>query len=113
MQFTVLTGGKKGTGLSSKTVTDVLSLIRSILKFAIQKGKAVACDGSNIHIKQTLKPMRILSKAEQKKLFQYLWLETSALVCWRLREKYSLRPNTSGVLSTSTAMSSLQRLAPR
>lgn len=67
-----LTGGKKGTGLSSKTVTDVLSLICSILKFAIQKGKAVSCDGSNIHIKHVSKPMRILSKAEQEKLCQYL-----------------------------------------
>lgn len=68
----LLIGGKKRTGLSSKTVADVLSLIRSILNFAIQKGKTVSCDGSNIHIKQTSKPMRILSKAEQEKLCQYL-----------------------------------------
>lgn len=68
----LLTGGKKGTGLSSKTVADVLSLIRNILKFALQEGKAISCDGSNIHIKQTSKPMRILSNIEQKKLCQNL-----------------------------------------
>lgn len=72
----LLIGGRKGTGLSSKTVADVLSLIRSILKFAIQKGKAVSCDGSNIHIKQASKPMRILSKAEQEKLCQYLYTDS-------------------------------------
>jgi len=34
------------------------------------------------------------------------WLETNALVCWKLWEKYSQRPSTSGVLCTSTAMCS-------
>ena len=35
------------------------------------------------------------------------WLETSALVCWRLWEKCSPKPSTNGVPSTSTAISSL------
>lgn len=65
-------GGKKGTGLSSKTVTDVLSVIRNILKFAIRKGMYVPCDGSAIQIKLSTKPMRVLSKTEQEQLCKYL-----------------------------------------
>lgn len=68
----LLHGGRNGTGLSSKTVTDSLSIVRSVLKFAIRKGKVVACDGSAVQIKQTVKPMRILSKAEQERLCSYL-----------------------------------------
>ena len=65
-------GGTNKTGLSSKTVADVLSLIRSILKYATQKGISVHCDTSIIHIKQEKKEMRVLSPLEQKKLCQYL-----------------------------------------
>ncbi|MDO4296509.1 MAG: site-specific integrase, partial [bacterium] len=68
----LISGGKKGTGLSTKTVTDVLSIIRSILKFAIRKGMYVPCDGSTIQIKHTVKPMRVLSKAEQERLCEHL-----------------------------------------
>ena len=35
------TGGLKGKGLSSKTVSDILSLIRNILQFATRKGKII------------------------------------------------------------------------
>lgn len=68
----LLHGGRNGTGLSSKTVTDSLSIVRSVLKFAIRKGKVVSCDGSAVQIKQTVKPMRILSKTEQERLCSYL-----------------------------------------
>lgn len=68
-------GGKKETGLSSKTVSDILTVIRSILKFAVQKGKRIACDGSSIHLKHVSKPMRILSKTEQDKLYQNLYAD--------------------------------------
>lgn len=68
----LLRGGRNGTGLSSKTVTDSLSVVRSVLKFAIRKGKVVPCDGSAVQIKQTVKPMRILSKTEQERLCSYL-----------------------------------------
>lgn len=66
-------GGKNGNGLSPKTVSDTLSVIRNVLKFAIKKGKTVPCDGSNIQIKQAQKGMRVLSKTEQEKLCQYLY----------------------------------------
>lgn len=70
--FLLLSGGKKGRGLSAKTVTDVLSVIRNILKFAIKKGMYVSCDGSAIQVKQKAKSMRVLSKTEQEQLCKYL-----------------------------------------
>ncbi len=69
------TGGQNGTGLSTKTVSDILSLIRSILRFASQKGKAIACDIHAVHIKHQSKEMRVLSRSEQEKLCQYLYSE--------------------------------------
>lgn len=68
-------GGKRENGLSPKTVSDTLSVIRSVLKFAIKKGKTVPCDGSSIQIKQVQKGMRVLSKTEQETLCRYLYSE--------------------------------------
>lgn len=69
----LIAGGQKGTGLSPKTVSDILSLIRNILQFAAQKGKAVPCDLHSIHIKQHTNEIRVLSRAEQNKLCRYLY----------------------------------------
>ena len=79
-------GGKNGTGLSPKTVTDALSVVRNILRFAIRKGKTVLCDGSAIQIKHLSKSMRVLSKTEQDELCQYLFSDLDScnigiLVC--------------------------------
>lgn len=71
----LVSGGKKGCGLSAKTVTDVLSVIRNVLKFAIRKGIYVPCDGSAIQVKHTTKPMRVLSKTEQEQLCKYILAE--------------------------------------
>jgi integrase len=71
----LLSGGNNGTGLSPKTVTGILSVIRNILKYAVQKGKTIPCNGDAIQIKQTSKEMRVLSKVEQEKLCQYLYSE--------------------------------------
>lgn len=71
--FLLVSGGKKECGLSTKTVTDVLSVIRNVLKFAIRKGMYVPCDGSDIRIKLTTKTMRILSKTEQETLCKYIF----------------------------------------
>ena len=67
-------GGKKEIGLSPKTVTDSLSVIRNVLNFAKAKGKIVSCDTSTIRIKKTVKAMRILSQTEQMQLCRYLSL---------------------------------------
>lgn len=70
--FLLVEGGKKGNGLSAKTVTDVLVIIRNILKFATRKGMYVACDGSAVQIKRTTKAMRVFSKVEQEQLCKYI-----------------------------------------
>lgn len=68
-------GCKKGQGLSPKTVSDVLSLIRNILQYASQHGKVISCDAHSIHVKRHMKELRILSINEQKKLCDYLYAD--------------------------------------
>lgn len=71
-RFLLKSGGKNEQGLSPKTVNDVLSIIRSITKFAAKKGIYVACDPSAIQVKQDSKPIRVLNKIEQKQLCTYI-----------------------------------------
>lgn len=67
-------GGKKGTGLSPKSVSDVLSILRNILQYAEQHNKVIACDARSIHIgRSKKKDLRVLSLDEQKKLCNYLY----------------------------------------
>lgn len=68
----LLYGGKNKSGLSSKTVMDTLSVIRTILKFAVRKGIFVPCNGMSVQIKQVSTSMRILSSTEQERLCSYL-----------------------------------------
>lgn len=76
-QYLLSVGGKSGKGLSAKTVVDILSLIRNILKFAIRKGKAIPCDGTSVQIKNDPSQMRIFSRSEQEQLCQYLYSHTT------------------------------------
>lgn len=85
-KFLLEAGGKKGNGLSPKTVSDVLAIIRNISKFAIRKGIYVACDANAVQIRQDIKPMRVLNKAEQSQLCEYILKKPEAcnigiLVC--------------------------------
>ena len=66
-------GGKAGKGLSPKTVSDALSVLRSILAFAVKKGLTASCDAESIHIKRPPKEMRVLTRGEQERLCQYLY----------------------------------------
>ena len=66
------TGGARKTGLSTKTVSSVLSIIRTALDFAVRNGKAVVCDAKSVKITQTAKELHILTKNEQEKLSEYL-----------------------------------------
>lgn len=82
----LLYGGKKGTGLSPKTVADTLSVVRSILRFASQSGVYTSCDEQSIHIKRPAGKMRVLSRNEQTKLCKYLYSDLNGcnigiLVC--------------------------------
>lgn len=69
----LLSGGKDCNGLSTKTVADVISVIRSILQYALKLGMSVHCDGRSVNIKQKTNDMRVLSRKEQDKLCQYLY----------------------------------------
>lgn len=68
----LLRGGREKTGLSAKTVSDVLSVIRSVLRFAVKAGKPISFDVQSIRIKQSTTEMRVLSRSEQDRLCQYL-----------------------------------------
>lgn len=59
-------GGKNKQGLSSKTVLDIISLVKSILRFSVSRGYSSAYTGSSVHIKQEAKEMRVLSRKEQQ-----------------------------------------------
>lgn len=85
-KFLLESGRKKGNGLSPKTVSDVLAIIRNISKFAIRKGIYVANDANAVQIRQDIKPMRVLNKAEQSQLCEYILKKPEAcsigiLVC--------------------------------
>ena len=71
------TGGRNGAGLSPKTVADIMSVVRSILQFAVRNGAKVPCDGSAIRIKRDIKQMRVLSRWEQEQLCRYLYTDLS------------------------------------
>lgn len=71
---TLLTSGGNGTtGLSSKTVTDTMSIIRVIIQHADKHGFVVACSGRGISVKQEPQELIVLTASEQKKLQQYLY----------------------------------------
>lgn len=65
-------GRKNGRGLSPKTVSDIFSVIRNVLRFAIRAGASVPCDGKSVRIRQAPGKMRVLSKTEQEQLCKYL-----------------------------------------
>lgn len=65
-------GGRSRKGLSEKTVADILSLIRGILRHAAAKGQSGVPDLSGVHIRQPKKQMRIFTVSEQKRLTDYL-----------------------------------------
>ena len=66
------TGGSKKKGLSSKTVSDILSVLKNIFQFAADKGYYLLFDGKSISVKQNPRPMRVLSLQEQQTLCQYI-----------------------------------------
>lgn len=70
-------GGAQKNGLSPKTVSDIIVLLRSILQYAENKGAALACNAKSITIRQHTKKLRILSSDEQKRLCKYLYTHIS------------------------------------
>ncbi len=72
-RFLLTKGGKNETGLSSKTVSDCLARIRSIMRYASDKLDLPLCDAKSVIVKQQQKEMRSLTIREQKTLLHYLY----------------------------------------
>lgn len=68
----LLTGGQKGTGLSAKTVSDTLSVVRRILAYSSEAGYNPAASATKITVKRQEKELRVLSSKEQCLLCDYL-----------------------------------------
>ncbi|MCM1233328.1 MAG: site-specific integrase [Ruminococcus flavefaciens] len=65
-------GGAHSQGLAPKTVNSVLSVLKNVFTYASIEKSILVADIKDISVKQPLKPMRILSKGEQKALSEYL-----------------------------------------
>lgn len=61
-------------GLSPKTVTDIVTIVKSSMEYASYHGFSVGCNLSKLSVKKKDKEMRVLSLQEQKQL-------TSVLLC--------------------------------
>lgn len=64
--------GEKKQGLSAKTVSDVFSVIRSVLRYARLQKIPVSCTGTEITIRSARRELNILSAGEQERLVGYL-----------------------------------------
>lgn len=65
-------GGAHSQGLAPKTVNSVLSVLKNVFTYASNEKGVLVADIKDISVKQPQKPMRILSKGEQKELSEYL-----------------------------------------
>ena len=63
-------------GLSPKTVTDIITIIKSSMDYASYNGYAVSCNLSKLSVKKKEKEMRVLTTQEQKHLTAVLLNET-------------------------------------
>lgn len=58
--------------LAPRTVSDILSVLRSVLRFAQRGGVEVPCDGSSVRIRRPAVEIRVLTPGEQTLLCRYL-----------------------------------------
>ena len=65
-------GGVLGTGLSSKTVNGVISVMKNVFDFALNEKLLTVANIRDISIRQPQKPLRILSLSEQQKFSGFL-----------------------------------------
>lgn len=72
--ITLLRGeGKNGRPLAPRTVSDILCVLRSILRFARRSGAVIPCDGSSVRIRRPAVEIRVLTRQEQDILCRYLY----------------------------------------
>ena len=69
----LMSGGVKANGLSPKTVNGILSVLKSVFKYARREKLLSVADISDICVKQPQRPMRILSYNEQERLVKHLY----------------------------------------
>ncbi len=65
-------GGQKQNGLSAKTVTDIMSVLRRIFYYAADHGEVMPFNISSVTVKKEQKEMKILTRYEQDRLYKYL-----------------------------------------
>ena len=65
--------GKNGRPLAPRTVSDILCVLRSILRFARRSGAIIPCDGSSVRIRRPAVEIRVLTRHEQEILCAYLY----------------------------------------
>lgn len=65
-------GKKDGTGLSPKTISDILSVLQRILHYAQDQNISIDVTALNVRVKQIPKALAILSPSEQTALQEYL-----------------------------------------
>lgn len=65
-------GGRKKQGLSKKYTADILSVIRTIQKYAAVQRPEIICPIHSVSVKYDSEQIRILSESEQERLFRYL-----------------------------------------
>ena len=68
-------GGKAQSGLSPKTVTDVLSVVKLVLKYGANHGFCVPYTGYGIYVRQHTSELKLLTQAEQQRLLNKLLAE--------------------------------------
>ena len=68
----LISGKSDGSGLAPKTVTDIRSVVKLILKTAEKEGELSLCNPELCPVKPVRKPLRILSLKEQQALQDYL-----------------------------------------
>ncbi len=66
-------GGKNHKGLSPKTVSDIMSVIRHVFRYAFNYGEILPFDISTISVKREPKEMQVLSRKEQDTLYRFLY----------------------------------------
>lgn len=70
---TLLTsGGRQGAGLSEKTVADTISVIRSVIQYAVNMGCSCSLDLRSVRVRRQVRELRILSRKDQQALYSYL-----------------------------------------
>ena len=71
--FLLKNGRLDGTGgLSAKSVSDILTIIKSSFAYAKDNDYAVRCKVEKVSVKKPIPDMRVLSEAEQNVLKEYL-----------------------------------------